>query len=97
MMPMDTVLNGLMADNGYAYPTDAELVNIFAASCVETAARSLQITTSEMYKRMKRVNLFSDVIFPCYKTLHTQNREIVTQDIIQALKVREAKLKDESL
>ena len=94
---METVLHGLMADNGYAYPTDAELRNIFAASCVESVARQLQITPGEMYRRMKRVELFRDFIYPCYDTLHTQSREVVTQDVIQALTVREAKLKETSI
>ena len=45
-----------------------------------------------MYRRMKRVELFRDFIFPCYDTLHTQSREIVTEDVINALKTREQKL-----
>ena len=46
---------GLMADNGYSYPSDTELRNVFASSCVEAAARRLQIPAVEMYRRMKRV------------------------------------------
>ncbi len=55
--------NGLMADNGYSYPSDAQLRNIFASSCVEAAARRMQMPTVEMYRKMKRVELFRDVIF----------------------------------
>ena len=43
--------NGLMADNGYSYPSDAQLRNIFASSCVEAAARSMQVPAVEMYRR----------------------------------------------
>ncbi len=85
-------LSGLMSDNGYNYPSSEELRNIFASSCVEAAARYLQISAKEMYRRMKRVELFRDFIFPCYDTLHTQSREIVTEDVINALKTREQKL-----
>ena len=85
-------LSGLMADNGYDYPSETELRNIFASSCVEAAARKLQIPAVEMYRRMKRVHLFRDLIYPCYESLHTQSREIVTDDIINALKIREQKL-----
>lgn len=88
---METNLSGLMADNGYDYPSDIELRNIFASSCVEAAARKLQIPAVEMYRRMKRVNLFRDLIYPCYDSLHSQSREIVTEDIINALKIREQK------
>ena len=84
---------GLMSDNGYPPPSLEELRNIFAASCVESAARRLQIPAHEMYCRMKRVELFRDVIYPCYDTLHTQSREIVTEDVLEALRIREEKLK----
>lgn len=86
--------NGLMADNGYSYPSNAQLRNIFASSCVEAAARSMQMPAVEMYRRMKSVELFRDVIYPCYDTLHTQSREIVTEDVLEALRVRENKLKE---
>lgn len=84
---------GLMSDNGYAYPSDAQLRNIFASSCVEAAARRLHTSATEMYHRMKRVELFRDLIYPCYDALHTQSREIVTDDVLAALKKREEKLK----
>ena len=89
---MDINLTGLMADNGYSNLSDAQLRNIFAASCVEAAAKRKHIPAIEMYRRMKRVELFRDLIYPCYDTLHTQSREIVTEDVLEALKVREEKL-----
>ena len=92
---MNPNLSGLMADNGYNYPSDIELRNIFASSCVEAVARHLQTSAMDMYRRMKQVELFRDLIYPCYDTLHTQSREIVTEDIIQALTIREQKLKTE--
>lgn len=88
---MKTVPNGLMADNGYDYPSDEQLRNIFASSCVEAAARKMQIPAVEMYRRMKAVDLFHTFIYPCYSTLHTQSREIVTEDVLEALRVREEK------
>ena len=88
--------SGLMADNGYDYPSDVQLRNIFASSCVEAAARKLQMSSRDMYLRMKKVELFRDLIYPCYETLHTQSREIVTEDILYALKVREDKMKEKT-
>lgn len=73
---METVLNGLMADNGCDYPTE-ELRNIFAASCVESVARRFQFSTIEMYKRIKRVELYSATIlipvrYSAYKKLRNR-------------------------
>ena len=90
---MNRNLTGLMSDNGYSYPSETQLRNIFASSCVEAAARRLQISATEMYSRMKRANLFHDLIYPCYDTLHTQSRQHVTEDVLEALKVREKKYK----
>lgn len=85
-------MKGLMADNGYDYPCEDELKNIFAALCVEATARQMQVPATEMYRRMKRVELFRDLIYPCYETMHTQSREIVVEDVMEALKVREERL-----
>lgn len=76
---------GLMSDNGYPYPTEAELKNIFASSCVEAAARKLGCSTYEMYERMKKVDLVNKYIYPLYDVLHTESRENVTQNIIDCL------------
>ena len=60
---------------------------IFASSCVETAAKKLNMSTSEMYKRMKRVGLIEGFILKCYDGLHTQSREYVTEDVLGALSI----------
>ena len=87
----DRKLNGLMSDNGFPAPGDNELRNIFAASCVESAAEAEGVSATEMYSRMKAANLFAELIYPCYDTLHTQSRRIVTEDVLEALRRREAK------
>ena len=76
-------LDGLMSDNGYPYPSKAEMINIFASSCIEATARKLNVSAAEMYQRMKAVDLFEQFIFPCYEALHTQSREIVTEDVLE--------------
>ena len=76
----DVNLIGLMADNRYGYPSDVELRNISASLCVEAAARRMHVPAIEMYCRMKRVELFRDLIYPCYESLHTQSGENVTED-----------------
>lgn len=76
----------LIYENGVPYPTENELMNIFASSCIESCAKSLGCSSKDMYSRMKAVNLFNDYIYPCYDTLHTEGRSNVTLLIIDKLK-----------
>ena len=87
-------MDGVMSENGFPSQDEAELRNIFAASCVESAANHEGSSAAEMFGRMEAVNLFSELIYPCYETLHTQSRQIVTEDILEALHRREAKKGD---
>ena len=64
---------------------------IFASSCVESAARQRNVSTKEMYLRMKHVGLIDGFILKCYDGLHTQSREHVTEDVLGALDIWEAK------
>ncbi len=68
-----------------------EQLMIFAASCVESAARASNVSSSEMYRRMKRVGLIEGFIIKCYEGLHTQSRQHVTEDVLGALAIWEAK------
>ena len=65
---------------------------IFASSCVESAARRRGISSTEMYRRMKRVGLMDNFILKCYEGLHTQSREHVTEDVRGALDIWESKM-----
>ena len=64
---------------------------IFASSCIESAARRRNISTSDMYQRMKRVGLIDGFILKCYEGLHTQSRQHVTEDVLGALDLWETK------
>ena len=68
-----------------------EQLMIFVSSCVESAARAEKVSSSEMYKRMKRVGLIDGFIIKCYEGLHTQSRQHVTEDVLGALAIWEAK------
>lgn len=68
-----------------------EQLMIFAASCVESAARAEKMSSSDMYKMMKRVGLIEGFIIKCYEGLHTQSRQHVTEDVLGALAIWEAK------
>lgn len=71
--------------------TDDERRTIFVASCIESAANALGVPASQMHQRMQRVGLIEGYIWRCYDTLHTQSREYVTADVLEALKVWEQK------
>lgn len=65
---------------------------IFASSCIESAARMRNVSTKEMYQRMKRVGLIDGFILKCYEGLHTQSRQHVTEDVLGALEIWESKM-----
>lgn len=71
--------------------TEDELRTIFVASCIESAANALGVPASEMHRRMLRVGLIEGYIWRCYDTLHTQSRECVTSDVLEALAIWERK------
>jgi len=73
------------------FQTEEELKTIFVSSCIESAARAVGCPASEMYLRMKRINLIKDYIWEFYDVLHTQSREYVTEDILKTLKTWEEK------
>lgn len=71
--------------------TEDELKTTFAASCVESVAHTIGVSASEMYQRMQKVGLIENYIWRCYDTLHTQSREYVTADVLEALETWEKK------
>ena len=71
---------------------DMESKMIFASSCVESAARERNMSSSEMYLRMKKVGLIDGFILKCYDGLHTQSRQHVTEDVLGALDIWEEKM-----
>ena len=64
---------------------------IFVSSCIESTARKLKCSTSDIYKRMKKVNLIDGYILKHYNTIHSESRETITEDIIGCLEEWERK------
>ena len=62
---------------------------IFVASCIEAVAKKLNITTEEVYKRMKNVDLINGYILKHYNVIHSESRDNITTDIIECLKLWE--------
>jgi hypothetical protein len=68
-----------------------QIIMAFVATCIETTARHLNISYKEMFNRMKNVGMIDKYIFNNYETLHTQSREYIAEDMVECLKLWEAK------
>lgn len=62
---------------------------IFVASCIEAVAKKLNITTEEVYRRMKNVDLINGYILKHYNVIHSESRDNITTDIIECLELWE--------
>ena len=63
----------------------------FAVFCIESVAEETNRPAPEIYDRMYRLNLLEEYIFPFYDTLHTQSRQYIVSELLEAMLVREAK------
>lgn len=57
----------------------------FTVLAIEAAAQKKGITASEMRRRLDKVGLIKSLIQDCYDTLHTESREAVAADVVEAL------------
>ena len=57
----------------------------FCVIAIETAARKMSITSSELAKRLEKQGLIEGLLFKFYDTLHTQSADYVADDIIETL------------
>ena len=61
----------------------------FMVFCIENLASRLQIHPRDAYDLMARkTNLLQTYIMPSYDVLHTQDKEYIVNDIIEALKLK---------
>ncbi len=98
-MPANFVVRSLLMPKAiimtttYRYkPSRQECMTIFAASCVEAAARECDVAPDVMYERMNRIHLIEEYILPCYEALHSESRKNVTADIIKTMQLWEERL-----
>ena len=63
----------------------------FTVLAIEAAAQKMGISPSEMRRRLDKVGLIKSLIQDCYDTLHTESREAVANDVVEALKNWERK------
>ena len=58
----------------------------FTVLAIEASAQKMGISPSEMRRRLDNVGLIKSLIQDCYDTLHTESRESVANDVVEALK-----------
>lgn len=70
--------------------SDEEIKMGFVASCIESAAERLECQYDEMLNRMEKVGLIDNYIYPQYEALHSEDRNNLTDNIIETLNRWEA-------
>lgn len=64
----------------------------FAIMAIESGARKMDIPAPQMVDRLNKVGLIHKRLIRHYDMLHTQSLEYVTDDIVETLKNKEARL-----
>lgn len=72
--------------------SQTQIVLAFVATCIEATARTLGVSYREVFMRMKRLGMIENYIFPNYGVLHTESRENIALDMIECMKLWEARL-----
>ena len=75
-----------MEDRELLLKSDPEFERLaFTVLAIEASAQKMGISPSEMRKRLDKVGLIKSLIQDCYDTLHTDSREAVANDVVEAL------------
>lgn len=65
--------------------SDDEIKMGFVASCIESAAERIGCQYNEMFDRMEAVGLIDRYIYPHFEALHSEDRDNLTDNIIETL------------
>lgn len=68
-----------------------QIVMAFVATSIETTARALGVSYSEVFRRMNRVGMIDNYILPNYEPLHSESREVLAERLIECLNNWEVK------
>ena len=81
-----------MEDRELLLKSDPEFERLaFTVLAIEASAQKMGISPSEMRKRLDKVGLIKSLIQDCYDTLHTESREAVANEVVEALRNWERK------
>ena len=76
-----------MEDRELLLKSDPEFDRLaFTVLAIEASAQKMGVSPSEMRRRLDKVVLIKNLIQDCYDTLHTESREAVANEVIEALK-----------
>lgn len=79
-----------MEDSTLNKPSPSEQLR-FAVIAIEETAKKYAIPPSQLVKRLNKQGLIEGRLWKYYDLLHTQSREYVADDLMEALKCRENK------
>lgn len=68
-----------------------QVIMAFVATSIETTARFLGVSYSEVYQRMNRIGMIEGYILPNYEPLHSESREVLAERMVECLNHWEAK------
>ena len=68
-----------------------QVIMAFVATSIETTARFLGVSYSEVSRRMNRVGMIENYILPNYEPLHSESREVLASRMVECLNHWEAK------
>lgn len=60
----------------------------FITFLINKLADNLDESVTEIYKKLKRINAFSEYIIPCYDVLHTQGEKYLLEDLKEYALIR---------
>ena len=70
-----------------------QVIMSFVATSIETTARYLGVSYSDVFHRMERLGMIDDYILPNYDPLlHSESRDVLAQRMVECLNNWEAKL-----
>ena len=69
-----------------------QVIMSFVATSIETTARYLGVSYSDVFHRMERLGMIDDYILPNYEPLHSESRDVLAQRMVECLNNWEAKL-----
>ena len=62
-----------------------QIVMAFVATSIETTARHLGVSYSDVFRRMERVGMIDNYILPNYEPLHSESREVLAERLVECL------------
>ena len=69
-----------------------QVIMSFVATSIETTARYLGVSYSDVFHRMERLGMIDDYILPNSEPLHSESRDVLAQRMVECLNNWEAKL-----